>query len=58
MGKGELFDFHSAEEIWNEVRQVWAAGRGIAYERIEQAGLRQPCPTEDHPGTTMLHVTQ
>jgi formate dehydrogenase major subunit len=56
MGKGEFFDFHSAEEIWNEVRQVWPAGRGIAYERLEQAGLQWPCPTEAHPGTTMLHA--
>jgi formate dehydrogenase major subunit len=56
MGRGEGFAFHSAEEIWNEVRRVWPAGRGIAYARIEAAGLQWPCPTEDHPGTTMLHA--
>ncbi|HKR60147.1 MAG TPA: molybdopterin-dependent oxidoreductase, partial [Pyrinomonadaceae bacterium] len=55
MDKGEFFNFHSAEEIWNEVREVWAAGRGIAYRRIEKSGLQWPCPTEEHPGTTMLH---
>jgi formate dehydrogenase major subunit len=55
MGKGELFDFGSAEEIWHEVRRVWKAGSGISYERIEQSGLQWPCPTEDHPGTRILH---
>jgi formate dehydrogenase major subunit len=54
-GKGELFDFKSAQDIWNEVRRVWKAGSGISYPRIEQAGLQWPCPSEDHPGTTILH---
>jgi len=55
MGKGDLFGYDCAESIWNEVRKVWKAGSGISYERIEQAGLQWPCPTEDHPGTTILH---
>ena len=56
MGFCEQFNFHSAEEIWNEVRAVWKAGAGISYERIEHAGLQWPCPSEDHPGTTILHT--
>ncbi|HWQ32867.1 MAG TPA: formate dehydrogenase subunit alpha [Blastocatellia bacterium] len=56
MGRGEYLDFHSAEEIWNEVRTVWKAGSGISYQRIEQAGLQWPCPSEAHPGTTILHA--
>lgn len=55
MGKGEGFTFHSAEDIWNEVRAVWPAGQGITYERIERGGLQWPCPTEAHPGTQVLH---
>jgi formate dehydrogenase major subunit len=55
MGKGECFAFNSAEEIWNEIRAVWQAGRGIDYQRLEQQGLQWPCPTEDHPGTEILH---
>jgi len=55
LGKDELFNFKSAEEIWNEVRQVWKAGSGISYERINTAGLQWPCPAADHPGTTILH---
>ena len=56
MGKGELFAFGSAEEIWNEVRQVWKGGQGISYARMEQAGVQWPCPAEDHPGTEVLHA--
>jgi formate dehydrogenase major subunit len=56
MGKGDQFAFHSAEEIWNEVREVWPVGRGISYERIKESGLQWPCPSEDHPGTTLLHA--
>jgi formate dehydrogenase major subunit len=50
------FAFHSAEEIWNEVRAVWPAGAGISYARLEPGGLQWPCPTEDHPGTSILHA--
>lgn len=55
MGHGRHFDFHSAEEVWNEIRRVWPAGAGISYERMEVRGLQWPCPSEDHPGTTILH---
>ncbi|MCX6931057.1 MAG: molybdopterin-dependent oxidoreductase, partial [Verrucomicrobia bacterium] len=55
MGRGEAFDFHSPEEIWEEVRAVWQVGSGISYRRIEQRGLQWPCASEDHPGTTVLH---
>ena len=56
MGKGEFFDFHSPAEIWEEIRAVWKAGHGITYARLEHGGLQWPCPTEDHPGTTVLHT--
>jgi formate dehydrogenase major subunit len=55
MGWKEAFAFESPEDIWNEVRSVWKAGAGITYERLERSGLQWPCPTEDHPGTTILH---
>ena len=55
MGKGDLFAYEAAESIWNEVRKVWKAGSGISYERIEETGLQWPCPTEDHPGSAILH---
>jgi formate dehydrogenase major subunit len=55
MGKGQFFDYGSAEQIWNEVRSVWPAGRGITYKRLEDGGLQWPCPDEDHPGTEVMH---
>jgi formate dehydrogenase major subunit len=57
MGFAKDFDFWSAEEVWNEVREVWPPGYGITYQRIEEHGLQWPCPTTDHPGTTVLHQT-
>jgi len=55
MGKGAFFNYHSAEDIWNEIRSVWPAGNGITYARIYEHGLQWPCPTEAHPGTKVLH---
>jgi formate dehydrogenase major subunit len=56
MGKGEFFPYHSAEEIWNETRAVWPAGRGITYQRLDGGGLQWPCPSENHPGTEVMHT--
>jgi formate dehydrogenase major subunit len=55
MGHGKQFAFRSAAEIWDEIRSVWPAGAGISYARLEHGGLQWPCPTEAHPGTTILH---
>jgi len=56
MGHPEGFGFQSAEEIWDEIRQVWGAGAGISYARLEKGGLQWPCPSESHPGTPVLHA--
>jgi formate dehydrogenase major subunit len=56
MGFGSAFVFHSAEEVWNEIRSVWKAGAGISYARLEHGGLQWPCPDESHPGTSILHT--
>jgi formate dehydrogenase major subunit len=55
MGRGAGFGYSSAEQIWEEIRQVWPAGRGITYARLEGQGIQWPCPDEDHPGTALLH---
>jgi formate dehydrogenase major subunit len=54
LGHGDQFAFQSAEDIWEEIRVVWPEGRGITYRRLETGGLQWPCPSEDHPGTTVL----
>lgn len=55
MDKGEYFDFHSPEEIWNEIRAVWKASYGITYERLEDHGLQWNCFSESDAGTEVLH---
>jgi formate dehydrogenase major subunit len=50
------FRFGSAEDVWNEIREVWPAARGITYARLEGGGLQWDCPDEDHPGTEVLHA--
>lgn len=56
MGRPSSFDFESPKEIWEEIRKVWPAGAGILYTRLDGEGLQWPCPTEDHPGTAVLHA--
>jgi formate dehydrogenase major subunit len=56
MGHAAGFDYRCAQDIWEEVRRVWPAGRGITYARLDrQHGLQWPCPDENHPGTATLH---
>ncbi len=44
------------EALFSEMRMLTPSYRGMTYARIERAGLRWPCPTEEHPGTPILHV--
>jgi len=57
MGHTSSFAFHTAREIWDEIRSVWPAGAGISYDRLEHAGLQWPCPSEDHPGPERMHAS-
>jgi formate dehydrogenase major subunit len=56
LGHAHGFDFESAEQIWDEVRAVWPDGRGLAYSRLEPAGMQWPCTDESQPGTARLHT--
>ena len=57
LGRADLFDYRGPADIWEEIRQVWAPGAGMTYERLEvPGGLQWPCPDEHHPGTTILHA--
>lgn len=42
--------------LFEEMRQATPSYRGMTHARLERAGLRWPCPSEDHPGTPVLHV--
>ncbi len=49
------FEFSHPSEIWEEMRAVTPAFRGITYERIErEGGVHWPCPDPEHPGTPYL----
>jgi assimilatory nitrate reductase catalytic subunit len=58
-GQGDKFNYHSAGEIWDELRVASKGGKadyfGITYEKIDrQQGVFWPCPTLDSPGTPRL----
>ena len=48
--------YDSPEEIFNEMRTVTPSYAGMTYARLEGEGLHWPCPTEEHPGTPILHT--
>ena len=47
----------SAPRVMEEIASLTPSYAGVSYERLEKEGeLRWPCPSEDHPGTPILHV--
>src|SRR4051794_6305603 len=46
----------TAEELWNEVRELSPVHTGMSYARLEaEDGLQWPCYDESHPGEMYLH---
>jgi formate dehydrogenase alpha subunit len=43
-------------EILDEIARVAPIYAGVAQERLDPDGLQWPVPSEDHPGTPILHV--
>jgi formate dehydrogenase alpha subunit len=59
MGPSEPFPFTSSEEIFNEACQVTPIYQGMSYKALEKPdGIQWPCPSNGHPGTTILHQQQ
>ena len=54
--KAKGFDFSSPEEVMREIASVTPSYGGISFQRLEYGGLQWPCPTDDHPGTPILHT--
>ena len=48
--------YDTVEDVFNEMRTVTPSYAGMTYDRIDKEGLTWPCPTEDHPGTPILHM--
>jgi formate dehydrogenase major subunit len=56
LGAGPHFQYSSAAAVWDEARRTWPAIAGISHARLDRdGGLQWPCPSEDHPGTPILH---
>jgi predicted molibdopterin-dependent oxidoreductase YjgC len=43
------------EGLFQEIRDLTPAYKGITYDRIREVGIMWPCPNTDHPGTRFLH---
>jgi formate dehydrogenase major subunit len=53
------FNYESAEQIFEEVRQCTPQYAGMTYARLDKPeALSWPCPTEEHPGTPILHAAK
>jgi formate dehydrogenase alpha subunit len=52
------FDFAHPSQIMDEIASLTPSYGGVSYERLEGSGLHWPCPTQDHPGTPILHTKQ
>ncbi len=56
LGVGTHFQYPDAAAVWDEARRTWPAIAGISHARLDrEGGLQWPCPSEDHPGTKVLH---
>ena len=56
--KAKGFDFADPSRIMEEIANLTPSYGGITYRRLEEGGLQWPCPTEEHPGTPILHTTR
>ena len=52
------FDFEHPSQIMDEIASLTPSYGGINYSRLEDGGLQWPCPTQEHPGTPVLHSQQ
>jgi len=50
------FDYSDPSDIMEEIRNLTPSYGGINYRRLENGGLQWPCPSDDHPGTPILHT--
>ena len=55
---GYDMSYSSAAEIMAEMAALTPSYAGISHERLAAGPVHWPCPTEDHPGTPVLHMEQ
>jgi assimilatory nitrate reductase catalytic subunit len=61
LGAGTYFRHTRGRDVFDELRRLSAGGpvdyAGITWERLRESdGVFWPCPSEDHPGTPLLHT--
>lgn len=52
---GTAWDYAGPDAIFSEMASLTPSYAGMSYERLGLSGLQWPCPTQDHPGTPVLH---
>lgn len=50
------FQHESPGEVMGEIARVTPSYAGISFDRLENGGLQWPVPSQEHPGTPILHV--
>jgi predicted molibdopterin-dependent oxidoreductase YjgC len=46
----------SAQDLWDELRELSPMHRGMSYDKLERlGGIQWPCPDEESEGTLFLH---
>ena len=56
---GTGFDYENPSQILDEIASLAPSYGGISFHRLDkEGGLQWPCPTEEHPGTPILHTEQ
>ena len=55
---GRPMEYNHPEEIFDEMKALTLAYKGMSYQRLGLDGLAWPCPEPDHPGTPYLHKVQ
>lgn len=53
---GHQANYPSPASIMTEIASLTPSYGGIGYERLGAEGLQWPCPSIDHPGTSILHT--
>jgi formate dehydrogenase alpha subunit len=51
---GYEMNYACPADIMEEIASLTPSYGGISYDRLENGGLRVPCPSKDHPGTEFL----
>lgn len=51
----EGFEFESAKDVFNELCAISPIYAGLDWDRIDRGEYQWPVPSNDHPGTPILH---